>query len=126
MLSVDENRELLLTGPDGSVQHMLNVPREKALQCWIQLADGKIDELRALPWQPGYPPRDLAEMARAREEAKVWQREYDRAFYDRLGPESRWKRCQAEGCKRGRVAMSVFCRQHQFENVRKRPCPFDD
>lgn len=49
----------------------------------------------------------------------------DRDFYDSLGPESQDMRCRREGCTRGTVYLSAFCRKHHFENVRKRPCPFE-
>jgi hypothetical protein len=32
--------------------------------------------------------------------------------------------CRAAECSRGAVRASVFCRVHQFENVRRRPSPF--
>lgn len=48
----------------------------------------------------------------------------DRDFYELLGRECDGASCRAEGCGRGRVALSVFCRRHHFESVKKRPCPF--
>jgi hypothetical protein len=53
-------------------------------------------------------------------------RRLDREFSDKLGPESSSKTCRRDGCERGVVSLSVFCRRHHFENVRKRPYPFDD
>ena len=50
----------------------------------------------------------------------------DREFYDSLGPERPGTECRREGCSRGAVAFSAFCRIHQFENVKKKPCPFED
>src|SRR5512132_3122996 len=61
-LSVDERGELLLLSPDESAQHMLGSTRDQALAYWLMLAAGKIDDLRALPWKFGYPPRDPAEL----------------------------------------------------------------
>ena len=49
----------------------------------------------------------------------------DRDFYDSLGPESSEMRCRREGCDRGSVHLSACCRKHHFENVRRRPCPFE-
>jgi hypothetical protein len=49
----------------------------------------------------------------------------DRDFYDSLGAESLEMRCRREGCDRGTVHLSACCRQHHFENVRQRPCPFE-
>ncbi|MGD0814975.1 MAG: hypothetical protein ABSA83_15325 [Verrucomicrobiota bacterium] len=48
----------------------------------------------------------------------------DRQFYDSLGPESAGAKCRHEGCNRGTTKFSVFCRVHQFERVKKKPCPF--
>lgn len=50
----------------------------------------------------------------------------DREFYDSLGTERAGKECRREGCMRGSVEFSAFCRIHQFENVKKKPCPFTD
>jgi hypothetical protein len=49
----------------------------------------------------------------------------DRDFYDSIGAESSEMRCRREGCHRGTVNLSVFCRKHHFENVKLRPCPFE-
>ena len=48
----------------------------------------------------------------------------DLEFYDSLGPEAPGTRCKKVGCGRGTVKFSVFCRTHHFENVKKKPCPF--
>jgi hypothetical protein len=53
-------------------------------------------------------------------------RQFDREFCDKLGPENPAKQCRHEGCNRGVVGFSVFCRRHHFENIRKRPYPFDE
>lgn len=126
IIAVNENRNVVLSSPDETHQHMLDVPRERALELWLMLAEGRIEELKALPWQSGLPPRDRAKEARLRAKAEAGLRNRDRAFYERLGEESKREFCRAPDCKRGRVALSVFCRRHQFENVRKYPCPFDD
>jgi len=49
----------------------------------------------------------------------------DREFYDMLGDEDASRQCRTPGCSRGTVQLSVFCRKHHFEMVRKRPCPFE-
>lgn len=51
-------------------------------------------------------------------------RRLDREFYDRLGAERADTKCRHEGCSRGTTKFSVFCRVHQFEQVKKKPCPF--
>jgi len=53
-------------------------------------------------------------------------RRLDREFVDKLGLEEVSQNCRRDGCNRGVVKLSVFCRQHHFENVQKRPYPFDD
>jgi|SRR5579871_4543779 len=50
----------------------------------------------------------------------------DRQFYQSLGAEREGTLCRKAGCERGSVALSVFCRTHHFESVKKRPCPFHD
>ncbi|MEK7951486.1 DUF7716 domain-containing protein [Luteolibacter soli] len=54
------------------------------------------------------------------------QARLDREFYDSLGQERPGTQCRREGCSGGAVVFSAFCRVHQFENVKKRPCPFAD
>ena len=49
----------------------------------------------------------------------------DRQFYDCLGPEDVSSPCRKEGCSRGSLLRSVFCRRHHFEMIQKRDCPFD-
>jgi len=56
--------------------------------------------------------------------ADVVIRNLDRQFYDSLGEEDSARRCKHEGCQRGRVKLSVFCKRHHFESVRRKPCPF--
>lgn len=53
-------------------------------------------------------------------------RRLDREFCEKLGPEDITKPCRREGCNRGAVNLSVFCRRHHFENFGKRTYPFDD
>jgi hypothetical protein len=55
------------------------------------------------------------------EEAKKLR---DRAFFEALGEERREVPCRSEGCTRGAISQSVFCRVHHFEMIKKEPCPF--
>ncbi len=48
----------------------------------------------------------------------------DLQFYDALSDENLNVPCKTDGCSRGSLKFSVFCKVHQFEMVRKRPCPF--
>jgi hypothetical protein len=58
--------------------------------------------------------------------AKEILRRVDREFCDKLGPENQTRRCRKEGCDRGVVKLSVYCRKHHFENVHRRAYPFTD
>ena len=53
------------------------------------------------------------------------QRRRDREFYDRLGAEDPSRPCKRDGCRKGAVRQSVFCKGHHFEMVQRRECPFD-
>jgi len=55
------------------------------------------------------------------EEAKL---KLDREFFESLGPERMDVPCRTEGCMKGAVQHSVFCRRHHFEMVKKDCCPF--
>jgi hypothetical protein len=48
----------------------------------------------------------------------------DREFFEGLGVERPEVACKAEGCAKGAVQYSVFCRVHHFEMIQKEPCPF--
>jgi hypothetical protein len=38
----------------GGPRHMNGVSRERALELWLKLAGGRLDEIEAEPWLPGY------------------------------------------------------------------------
>jgi len=38
----------------GEPRHMNNVTRERVLALWLKLAEGRLDEIEAEPWLPGY------------------------------------------------------------------------
>ena len=50
----------------------------------------------------------------------------DREFYESLGDERGDVECREPGCKRGAIRLSVFCRTHHFESVKRESCPFTD
>jgi len=50
----------------------------------------------------------------------------DQKFYDLLGPERTAHKCKATGCEHGAIEHSLLCRRHHFENIKGRPCPFND
>jgi hypothetical protein len=49
---------------------------------------------------------------------------WDLEFYNRLGLERSDQPCRKEGCPRGAVDQSAYCRVHHFEMVMGKPCPF--
>jgi hypothetical protein len=56
---------------------------------------------------------------------EVTQRQLDLEFYEKLGAEDPMRPCRRDGCGRGAIRNSVMCKQHHFEMVKRRPCPFD-
>jgi hypothetical protein len=48
----------------------------------------------------------------------------DREFFEELGEERPGVPCKSAGCPRGAIALSVFCRVHHYEMIKKEPCPF--
>jgi hypothetical protein len=107
-------------------RHLTDVSRERAIELWIKLANGLMDELENEPWQPGAaPPRSREEVLRHEREIAEWRRQEDLKFYDGLGAERAEVACRTAGCGRGCVRMSVFCRVHHFESVNRRACPFE-
>jgi hypothetical protein len=48
------------------------------------------------------------------------------ALYDSLGAEDNTRPCRSEGCSRGSVSFSAFCRQHHCESVLHYPCPLSN
>jgi hypothetical protein len=57
---------------------------------------------------------------------KEIERRVERQFYDSLGVERTDRKCRHEGCSRGTTKFSVFCGVRQFEQVKKKPSPFQD
>jgi hypothetical protein len=114
-------------GDEGDPVHLAGVSTQRALDLWLMLLEGRLDELQTQPWQPGLrPPMPANERAKLIADRDKRQRAADRKFYDGLGPERPEEPCRAEGCRRGAIHYSVFCRSHHFEEMYKRPCPFDD
>jgi len=101
------------------------VSREESLRLWLLLALGDYDEIERQPWKDGQgPPIPKAEIDRRRKDSEEIVLGMQRKFYDGLGPEDNSSRCKHDGCNRGTVRFSTFCRLHHFENVRREPCPF--
>jgi hypothetical protein len=56
--------------------------------------------------------------------ARLEQDAEDRAFFDVLGEERSEPRCARPGCSHGAILLSIFCRVHHFEMVKRKACPF--
>jgi hypothetical protein len=124
-LIADQSGRVVLENADSSGEpprHMLDVSRVLMLELWLQLAAGNIDEVQRAPWQPGHGGPPMTEAEKAECDAAVLA--LDRRFYDSLGQERDQPRCAAPRCGRGAVQATLFCRVHQFENVKRKPCPF--
>jgi hypothetical protein len=118
------DRRLVFDHPDAeAVRHLRDVSRERALELWIALADGRLVEVEQCPWQPG---NGRVMTPERQEHLRAWQHQQDREFYGVLGEERPSIPCRTEGCTRGAIRLSVLCRVHHFESVKKRPCPFQD
>jgi len=50
----------------------------------------------------------------------------DREFYDLLGEENPNRTCKHNGCRRGSISVSIFCKTHHFESIQQWACPFND
>lgn len=48
----------------------------------------------------------------------------DKIFFDCLGDERAGVPCKKDGCDRGAISQSVFCKAHHFEMIKAKPCPF--
>lgn len=103
--------------------HLAGVSRARALELWVALVDGKLEEIERCGWLPGDGFVMTEEHERAIREA---QEAEDRTFWNLLGPERTTEHCHEPGCTRGAISQSLFCRAHHFEVVMKRPCPFTD
>lgn len=114
----------------SAARHLSGISRERALLHWLQLTEGRLDELERLPWAPGLrPPLPTEELERQERCKADQQLRHDWAFFQSLGPEcansSPNERCRRSGCAHGRIAAGALCRAHHFESVRGRGCPFD-
>lgn len=108
------------------LRHMAHVVPDRVLELWQKLVAGRLDELEQELWQPGArPPLSPEERDARNRRLAEWQLAQDRRFYEALGPESSAEPCRIEGCGHRCVRYSVFCRRHHFEDLKKRPCPFE-
>jgi hypothetical protein len=125
-LRLDESRYAFLDDADcKTVAHMQNVSADQALQLWIRFSSLGPEGVNGEPWTKGprYISPEETALRQARADASLLQ--YDREFYDQLGPEHKTELCKSPGCARGHVKYSVLCRIHHFEQICRRPCRFD-
>lgn len=121
-LVVWENAEKEERGP----RYRQNVSRDEALRMWLFLSRGEFDEIESVSWMDGYgPPVSEEERQKRQQEASEIMMKRHRDFYDSLGPEDVSRACRQEGCSRGSVKFSAFCRPHHFESLYKQACPFE-
>jgi hypothetical protein len=112
-------------GEAGLPRHMMGVSTETVVRLWLQLAQGRIEELEREQWSPGLaPPLAPEEVARRKRSQDERRLKDDRAFYDLIGPELSGEPCREPGCHRNRASLTGLCPQHHFEAIRGRPCPF--
>jgi hypothetical protein len=128
-LSVYESGLVVLENMESEDEprHQVGVSIEKALELWLKLSRGGVAAVQQEPWCPGQaPPRSAEERAELTRKAEAMTLALDRDFYGRLGPERATVPCRHAGCQKGAISNSVFCRVHHFENICRRPCPFND
>ena len=125
-LSVFEGGRVAFTNDERGLpsRHIPDVSREKVLQLWLRLAAGELDVLEREAWEPGtHVPLSDEELRARREEAEQWALQRDREFYESLGPEDESRRCRHDGCMRGSVQFSLFCRDHHFRGIEGKSPP---
>jgi hypothetical protein len=71
-----------------------------------------------------YKSIEEAERDRSFASGQEWIENQKLEFYNSLGPESEEFQCKKEGCERGKIDMSIYCRVHHYENVKGAACPY--
>jgi hypothetical protein len=105
--------------------HMLNVPRDQALELWVLFAEGRLEAVRSKSWALGRPSVPPEERERRRREAAAATEYAAREFLQSLGPEDPNTRCRTTHCSRGTVRFSIYCRRHHYEMLRG-PWPYGE
>lgn len=110
---------------EDEARHMKGVPKEKVLELWRKLAQGKIEEINEEPWLPGCgPPMSDEERVLLQRQNEEFVLAQDKLFYESLGAERSEVPCREDGCKRGAISLSVLCRVHHFESIWHKRSPF--
>ena len=126
ILRLDEDNVAYLEDPEGeNVSHIKEASSDYALKLWSKFALGGPGSVSNEPWIKGYVPVSDLELQLRQQKARELSLAMDREFYDQLGPERPNTLCKSEGCSRGTIQYSVFCRSHHFENIRRCQCPFN-
>ena len=107
-----------------------HVSEESWIECWVEekkfhsFGDpGRLEEIFRIfvTWAKSQnedwlkPPPPLSE--------EELQKLEDQIFWDSLGEEKGPGTCKHAGCDRKRIPLSVMCRRHHFEMVKKRSIP---
>jgi len=125
-IRLDDQRTAYLEDSKSEIVfHMSEVSPVQALQLWSRFAVGGREAVIGEAWVKGGVPISDHELQLRQQQARELTLSMDRKFYDQLGPERQEVHCKAEGCSRGAIQYSVFCRSHHFENLRRRPCLFN-
>lgn len=118
----------ILGAAHGRSGYTLETDRHRDLVSALSLPDCAVGTAFESFEQGGYPDGLLANsVLRAPDPPPVEDPRLrrDREFYEKLGPEDLSRPCRKEGCPRGAILHSVFCRSHHFEMIERRDYPFD-
>jgi hypothetical protein len=105
------NRDLIEDTAEWARQFIDPPPDDLLLASYVYYL--RFDAFLDSPDEEASPPPSAAERK-------------DLAFYNALGPERNDIPCRREGCRRGAVAQSAYCRVHHYEMVMGEPCPFSE
>lgn len=119
--TIERHRDdrLVFGVPDRLLRHMTDVDDARCIEIWQMLIAGGREPLERLEWHDG-AGTERAESGLAQIEREIL--EGDRQFHAELGLERSDQPCGWEGCVRGSVEQSRFCRRHHCETVHRRPC----
>ena len=130
LVPTDENidqleREAAEMGYESTIEDAMvqNLVTAACKQLKANSFEGWLDVLTYYVRFDNFPPKLGAPDPPTGREAMLL---YDRKFYDSLGEERAEVACSEAGCTRGAINFSVMCKVHHFEQIKRRPCPFND